>query len=237
MRGIADKRVFITGGCGDIGQAVAKRFLDEGARVVLADIVGNDRGREVAEGLHATNAAYVPCDVTLQASVEQAIRFAVTHLGGLDVAVSNAGMVANAPLVDATEEDWRRTLDVNLTGSFLFAQAAARAMRQNPRGEGGRRGALLFTGSWVQTMPWPQGAAYCASKGGQEMVMKVAAQELAADGITCNIVAPGLVYAGLTRGIYDRDAPFRALVDHTVPLGRMSTAEEVAGAFVFLASD
>jgi NAD(P)-dependent dehydrogenase (short-subunit alcohol dehydrogenase family) len=237
MRGIAGKRVLISGGCGDIGRAVAARFLGEGARVVLADIVPEAEGREAAEALHPANALYTPCDVASKAADEQAVHFTIERLGGLDVAISNAGMVAGAPFLEAREEDWRRTLEVNLTGSFLFAQAAARAMRANPPDAGGRRGTLLFTGSWVQTMPWPEGVSYCASKGGQKMLMKVIAQELASEGITCNIVAPGIVYAGLSRQIYDRDEQYRRRAGQAVPLGRLSTTDEVAGAFLFLASD
>src|SRR5207253_9138332 len=82
-----------------------------------------------------------------------------------------------------------------------------------------------------------QGAAYCSSKGGQVMLMKTLAQELAAKGITANIVAPGFVHAGLTKGIYDRSPVFRRQVNRSIPLGRMSSAAEVAGAFLFLASD
>jgi NAD(P)-dependent dehydrogenase (short-subunit alcohol dehydrogenase family) len=237
MRGIEGKRVLISGGCGDIGRAVAARFVGEGARVVLADIVSPEQGRQHAVALHPTNTFFTPCDVASQSSVQQAVRFAVEQLGGLDVAISNAGTVANAPFLEVREEDWRRTLDVNLTGSFLFAQAAASAMRANLLDAGGRRGTLLFTGSWVQDMPWPQGASYCSSKGGQEMLMKVIAQELASEGITCNIVAPGIVYAGLSKQIYDRDATYRKRAGEAVPLGRLSTTEEVAGAFLFLASD
>jgi len=96
---------------------------------------------------------------------------------------------------------------------------------------------VLFTGSWVQSMPWPEGTTYCASKAAQEMVMKVAAQELASDGITFNVVSPGIVYAGLTKGIYDADEQFRRRADETIPQGRLCSAEELAGAFAFLASD
>ena len=237
MKGIADTGVFITGGCGDIGRAVAKRFLEAGARVVLADILPLARGRAAARALDAKNAAYVRCDVTQAASVDQAFTDALKFLGRLDTVICNAGFVANRPFIEITEKEWEKTLAVNLTGSFLTAQRAARIMLKNPRKGEARRGTILFTGSWVQDMPWPHGSSYCASKGGQVMLTKVIAQELAPQGITAAIVAPGIVYAGLTKGIYDREKRFAKLVDQTVPLMRMSSAEEVAGSFLFLASD
>ncbi len=236
MKGLFHQRVFISGGCGDIGRAVAARFLEEGAHVVLADLLDPEKGAAVAGSLSPTAAHYIPCDATNRSSVEAALAFVLEKLGGLDVAISNAGTVSNQPFVEITEEAWRRTLEVNLTGSFLVAQAAVKAMLRNPRAGTARRGTLLFTGSWVQQMPWPEAASYCSSKGGQEMLMKVIAQEMAPEGITCNIVAPGMVYAGLTKAIYDRDAAFRERTDASVPLGRMSSAEELAGAFAFLAS-
>jgi len=237
MQGIANTGVFITGGCGDIGQAVAKRFLAAGARVVLADLLPPARGRAAARALHPTNAAYVRCDVTRAASVDRALAAALKFLGRLDTAICNAGMVVNQPFVDVTESAWARVLAVNLTGSFLTAQRAARLMLRNRRRGHARRGTILFTGSWVQDVPWPQGASYCTSKGGQQMLAKIIAQELAPHGITAAIVAPGMVYAGLTKKIYDRDRSFARKVDKVVPLLRMSTAEEVAGSFLFLASD
>ncbi len=238
MRGIAGKRVVISGGCGDIGSAVARRFLEEGARVLLCDVLPADVGEARARDLHAENAHYVRCDVTDENAVRAAIARALELFGGIDVAVSNAGAVANQPFLNVREEDFSRTIAVNTTGSLLFARAAALQMMKNPRpSETARRGAILFTGSWVQAMPWPEGTSYCASKGAQEMVMKVAAQELAADGITCNIVAPGIVYAGLTKRIYDTDEQFRKRANETIPQGRLCSADEVAGSFVFLASE
>ncbi len=237
MQGIANTGVFITGGGGDIGLAVAKRFLAAGARVVLADLLPSAKGRAIARSLHPTAAAYVRCDVTRATSVDRAFTAALKFLGRLDTAICNAGMVANEPFVTVTEKNWSHTLAVNLTGSFLTAQRAARLMLKNPRRGRARRGTILFTGSWVQAMPWPGGTAYCTSKGGQQMLAKVVAQELAPHGITAALVAPGMVYAGLTKKIYDRDRHFAKIVDRTVPLLRMSTAEEVAGSFLFLASD
>jgi NAD(P)-dependent dehydrogenase (short-subunit alcohol dehydrogenase family) len=237
MNGISGKRVLITGGCGDIGQAVAKRFLEAGARVMLADLRLLEAGKKVAHDLHPSNAFYSICDIRDKASVEQTVAATAQQLGGLDVAISNAGCVANAPVLEVTLEDWKKTIDVNLTGSFLVGQAAARVMMQNTPSPSGHRGTIIFTGSWVQEMPWPEGASYCASKGGQAMLMKIMAQELAEHGITSNCVAPGMVYAGLTKAIFDRDPIFKNRVNQTVPLGRMSSAEEVAGSFLFLASD
>jgi NAD(P)-dependent dehydrogenase (short-subunit alcohol dehydrogenase family) len=86
-------------------------------------------------------------------------------------------------------------------------------------------------------MPWPNGTSYCTSKAGQQMLAKVMAQELAPEGIAVSLVAPGMVYAGLTKKIYDENKKFAKLVDKTVPAGRMCSAEEVAGSFLFLASD
>jgi NAD(P)-dependent dehydrogenase (short-subunit alcohol dehydrogenase family) len=126
---------------------------------------------------------------------------------------------------------------VNLTGSFLTAQRTARIMVKNRPKANGRRGTILFTGSWVQDMPWPNGASYCSSKAALQMLAKIIAQELAPQGIAVSVVAPGIVYAGLTKKIYDRDKKFANLVDKTVPMGRLCSAEEVAGSFLFLASD
>jgi NAD(P)-dependent dehydrogenase (short-subunit alcohol dehydrogenase family) len=236
MNGLARKRIFISGGCGDIGRAVAARFLAVDARVVMADLLPPEDGSRVAAGLHSSHARYIPCDVTSAASVEAAFRAVEEELNGIDVALCCAGTVANEPFIQITETNWMRTLNVNLTGSLRVAQAAARLMMKNTPDERRRRGVVIFTGSWVQSLPWPEGGSYCASKAGQEMLMKVMAQELAPHGITCNVVAPGIVYAGLSRAIYDRDAVFRRRADETIPLGRLCSAEEVAGAFLYLAS-
>jgi glucose 1-dehydrogenase len=238
MRGIDKTGVLITGGCGDIGLAVARRFLQAGARVVVADRLSTAKGRAVLEEqLRSANVTFVSCDVTRAPSVNAAIAKAESFLGRLDTVVCNAGIAVNQPFLTTTEKAWAQTLAVNLTGSFLTAQRAARVMRKNRRRANGRRGTILFTGSWVQEMPWPNGTSYCTSKAGQQMLAKVMAQELAAEGITVSLVAPGMVYAGLTKRIYDQDRKFAKLVDETVPMGRMCSADEVAGSFLFLASD
>jgi NAD(P)-dependent dehydrogenase (short-subunit alcohol dehydrogenase family) len=238
MRGIDKSGVLITGGCGDIGLAVASRFMDAGARVVLADRQSSFQGKALLKKkFDSKNVHFVSCDVTRAASIDAAFAASMKILRRLDTVICSAGVVLNEPFLTATEEAWAATLAVNLTGSFLPAQRAARIMRKNRRKAHGRRGTILFTGSWVQDMPWPNGASYCTSKAGQQMLAKVAAQELASEGIAVSLVAPGIVYAGLTKGIYDRNETFAKLVDKTVPVGRMCSADEVAGSFLFLASD
>jgi NAD(P)-dependent dehydrogenase (short-subunit alcohol dehydrogenase family) len=237
MRGIDKSGVLITGGCGDIGLAVAGRFLEAGARVVLADLFSAKKGKAVVKKLESPDVAFVSCDVTRAASVDAAFAAAMKFLGRLDTVICNAGIALNESFLTTTEKAWTSTHAVNLTGSFLTAQRAARIMRRNRRKAGGRRGTILFTGSWVQDMPFPNGTSYCSSKAGQQMLAKVMAQELAPHGINVSLVAPGMVYAGLTKRIYDTNRKFAQLIDKTVPLGRMCTAEEVAGSFLFLASD
>ena len=238
MRGIDKSGVFITGGCGDIGLAVAARFLDAGARVMLADRVGAAKAKTaIKRKLGSADVSFVTCDVTRAASVDAAFAAAMRFLGRLDTVICNAGIALNQSFLATTEKAWVSTLAVNLTGSFLTAQRAARIMRKNRRKAGGRRGTILFTGSWVQDMPFPNGTSYCSSKAGQQMLAKVMAQELAPEGINVSLVAPGMVYAGLTKQIYDENKQFAKLVDKLVPLGRMSSAEEVAGSFLFLAGD
>jgi NAD(P)-dependent dehydrogenase (short-subunit alcohol dehydrogenase family) len=236
MDGIKDQRVFISGGCGDIGKAVAARFVAEGARVFLGDLNPFDAGGKIAGELHLDRSFYTYCDVSSTSSVAEAFRLVEETLGGLDVAICCAGSVANESFLKISEENWNRTLNVNLTGSLRVSQTAARLMLKNGPQNNNRRGAIILTGSWVQKFPWPEGGSYCVSKAGQEMLMKIMAQELAADGITCNMVAPGIVYAGLSKTIYDSDHAYRHRADHTVPMGRLSSVEEVAGAFLYLAS-
>jgi 3-oxoacyl-[acyl-carrier protein] reductase len=238
MRGIEKSGVLITGGCGDIGMAVASRFLDAGARVMLADRLSARKGEAIIrEKFGSPNVSFVTCDVTRAASVDAAFAAAAKFLGRLDTVICNAGIALNEPFLTATEKAWTSTLAVNLTGSFLTAQRAARIMLKNRRRSHGRRGTILLTGSWVQDMPFPNGTSYCSSKAGQQMMAKVIAQELAPDGINVALVAPGMVYAGLTKRIYDENKKFAELVDKLVPIGRMSSAEEIAGSFLFLASD
>jgi NAD(P)-dependent dehydrogenase (short-subunit alcohol dehydrogenase family) len=225
--------VAITGGCGDIGRATAQRLHAEGARVTLLDVLDLAKGESIARSIGETP-IYLPTDVTDRRGVDSALKTVAGLQGRLDVVISNAGMVANQPFLEIDFEKWSKTLDVNLNGCFHVAQSAARIMvRQEPRPDG-IRGRILFAGSWVQDMPWPEGSSYIVSKAGVKALARNMAQELASRGIRVNVVAPGIVMAGLSKLVYETDPAFGPRATSAIPLGEFGTAEQVADAFAFL---
>jgi NAD(P)-dependent dehydrogenase (short-subunit alcohol dehydrogenase family) len=226
--------VAITGGCGDIGRATALRLIREGAKVVLLDRASD--GSLGAELRGNPSVTYIPCDVTDRTSVEGAVAKIVGQHQQLDVLIANAGVVANEAFLDVNISNLKATMEVNFFGAFHAAQVAARQMMKQPLSDRGVRGKILFTGSWVQDMPWPEGTSYIASKGALKMLAKVMAQELAAQGIRVNILTPGIVMAGLSKRIYEADPTFRGRVAEAIPLNDMQTAESVADGYAFLCS-
>jgi NAD(P)-dependent dehydrogenase (short-subunit alcohol dehydrogenase family) len=231
---LSELTVAISGGCGDIAQATARRLLQEGARVVALDLAPS-----VAVSpdlLQQSDFSYRRCDVTDRASVDSALDHARTLHGRLDVVIANAGMVANERFLQIDPANLRKTMEVNFFGAFHFAQAAARLMVEQAPSSRGVRGKILFTGSWVQDMPFPEGTSYIASKSALKMMAMVMAQELAEQAVRVNLVAPGIVYAGLSKKLHDADPAFRTRVAAAIPLNEMQTAESVADAFAFLCS-
>jgi meso-butanediol dehydrogenase / (S,S)-butanediol dehydrogenase / diacetyl reductase len=225
MRGLEGKRVVVTGGTSGIGEATSRRFLEEGARVV-ALAVGED---EVA-----TAAARIPgiealrCDVADAAAVEDAFAHADALLGGVDVLVANAGISIRKPFLEIEEADWRRVLDVNLTGVFHCAQQAARRM------VAGGGGVILMTASTNGLTGHPFYADYNASKAGVILLARTMALELA-PAVRVNAVCPGYVLTPMQKSEYTDE--MLAEVNAGIPLGRHASPEEIASLFAFLASD
>jgi NAD(P)-dependent dehydrogenase (short-subunit alcohol dehydrogenase family) len=233
---LLDGRVaLITGAASGIGRAIAERFADVGARVAVADI---DAAAADATA-HAVGGVSLAVDVADEASVDAAVAACVAQLGRLDIAVANAGVLHLSRVVETDLGAWRRVLDVNLTGAFLTARAAAR--RLVAQGEGGR---IILTSSLFGTRGGVENAAYSASKFGVVGLAECLAAELAPDGITVNAVCPGQVDTSMMQAFFhDRGALRRVdpdvVRDETVariPAGRMASAAEVADVFVFLAS-
>jgi len=231
--GIVGKVILVTGGCGDIGRATAAALANEGATVIASDLYQPAEARERLGNWGAPSAIahYVRADVRERADVDAAMVTVVERFDRLDIAISNAGVGKGIPFLDITPDQWDHHLNSNLTGCFHVGQAAARQMVAQGGG-----GLILFTGSWVQEIPWPEIAAYCVSKGGLLMLMRCMARELAPHRIRVNTVAPGIVKAGLAGWQYENEPQYRERVGHVIPLGDMETPRQVAQAFVYLCS-
>lgn len=226
------KRVgLITGGVGDLGYASAVKMAAMGLDVALVDIK-EDTERVEALRANGTKVLYVRADVSSREEVQRAVQSAWDEFGRLDVCMCNAGISMNVPFLEYTVEQWNQHMDVNLNGYFHVTQEVAKRWVA-----GGTKGKIIFTGSWVQDVPYKLIAPYCVSKAGVWMLARCAALELAPHGITVNAIAPGIVEAGLTAREL-RDFPeFREEFMSLIPLGRIQQAEDVADVVGFLVSD
>jgi NAD(P)-dependent dehydrogenase (short-subunit alcohol dehydrogenase family) len=220
--------IAITGAAGDLGHAMSLELVRRGAHVTMIDRVADaDASERIAAVGRVGQCTYVQADVTDRRAIEAALR----AVDPLDVAIGNAGIVASSPFLEVTAEQWQAHLDINLTGCFNVGQVAAQLMVQR-----GRPGLVLFTGSWVGEIPWPEIGPYCVSKAGVRMLARSMARELAAHGIRVNVVAPGIVHAGMARRQYETDPAYARRASVVIPLGEMGTAEQVAQATAFLCS-
>jgi len=226
MRGLAGKRVLITGGASGIGAATAARFLEEGSSVCVLD--RDAKGREQIQRELPGLAGAIVADVRDQKQVQAAFEEALRILDGVDVLINNAGISIRHNFLDITPEEWDQVLAVNLTGAFYVAQAAARHMWQ--RGSG----VILQTASTNGIVGYPYYADYNASKAGLIELTRSMALELAPKVRVC-AVAPGYVLTPMQRAEYS-DAMLEE-VNRRIPLGRHAQPEEVAALFAFLASD
>ena len=225
MRGLEGKRVVVTGGTSGIGEATSRRFLEEGARVV-ALAVGEEEVATAGEDVPGLVA--FRCDVASAEEVADAFARVDEELGGVDVLVANAGISVRKPFLEIEEDDWRRVLDVNLTGVFHCAQQAARRMVA----DGG--GVILMTASTNGLTGHPLYADYNASKAGVILLARTMALELAPT-VRVNAVCPGYVLTPMQRAEYSDE--MLAEVNAGIPLGRHASPEEVASLFAFLAGE
>jgi NAD(P)-dependent dehydrogenase (short-subunit alcohol dehydrogenase family) len=227
---LENKVAVITGGASGIGREIARRFVSEGARVVLGD-VNKDLLAEATAELGADRADSEHCDVTDESDVERLVARAMDRFGQLDIGVNCAGLGALGPVTALPVEQWDLVLDVCLKGVFLATKHEGGAMQSS-----GRPGVIINIASINARQPAQGMSAYCAAKAGVEMLTRVAALELGPSHIRVVGIGPGLIDTPLTQ--YQRDMPaFRDAYLENIPAGRVGTTVDVAAAAAFLASD
>ena len=229
---LAGKVALISGGARGQGACEARLFVNEGARVVIGDIL-DDVGQRTVEELNRASetrrAAYVHLDVTQLDDWEQAIAVAEATFGALHILVNNAGISGQrVSLEEASEEDWQRVIDINQKGVWLGMKTAVPALRR----AGG--GSIVNISSIAGLVGLGSSIAYQATKGAVRLMTKTAAVQYAAEEIRVNSVHPGYIDTDMTKGM---DAARRERLLGLTPLKRMAQPEEVAYGVLFLASD
>jgi len=222
-----DKAVIVTGGAGEMGSSIARRLVDEEAKVVIADVAN---GSALADELSQKgDAVYVRTDVTSEESTEAMARAALDAYGRIDALVNNAGLFTAKPWDELTLADWRERFAVNVEGTFLAAKAVVPAMTEQGRGR------IINIGSDTVWMGTPGFAHYVASKGAVLAFTRAIATELGPRGITSVYVTPTLLETPGTRAAFPQ-GHFDFVLSHT-PIGRFEKPEDVNGLIVFLVSD
>lgn len=226
---LAGLAAVVTGADRGIGRGIALALARAGCRVAVNYLDTDERAKGVVDEIRGSgvDATAVQADVRIAGQVTAMVQTAADRFGRVDVLVNNAGVQTWKKLLDVTEEEWDLVIDTNLKGCFLCTQVTGRHM--NAHGGGG---SIINIGSGSNRTPFPSLAAYTASKGGIEMLTKVAALELAPD-IRVNCVAPGAIEVERTRRELE---DYAGTLGRMTPLRRVGTPEDVADAVVFLAS-
>ncbi len=219
----------VTGGAQGIGRTIARRLSAEGAAVAILD-TNPKTGEQTSAGLRSAGqrSIFYPCDVTNRDQVRQAVQRTTAELGEATILINNAGIGLHAPFLEMSDDMWNQVLHVNLTGAFITAQEVCRHMARN------RRGAVVNMASAAAHMAHSEQAAYAASKAALEALTRVMAFELAPHGVGVNAIAPGTIATDFLKTALTQEA--RAERERRIPVGRLGTAEEVAGVVAFLVS-
>jgi glucose 1-dehydrogenase len=228
---LKNKVALVTGAARGIGYAIAERFVAEGATVVIADVLEAE-GNASAKALKAT---FMSCDVSKSADVNRVVEAIVAQHGAIDVLVNNAAISIVKDFFDVTEADYDAVLGVNLKGTFMLTQAAARHMVQQAKA-GRAPGAIINMSSVNDTLAIPTIAPYTMSKGGVKQLTSVAALSLAPYGIRVNAIGPGSIMTDMLKGVMTDSSARNRILSRT-PMGRVGLPEEMAAIATFLASD
>lgn len=220
----------VTGGLGDIGSAICRDLAIDGFDLVICDLIDEDAGAKRAKTLVGDTGRSVTYHRVDQTDQEGVLRVVMAS-PPLDVVVITAAIVNAQPFLEIDLDKWENQIRVNLTGSFIVAQASAKQMTASSH-----PGHVIFVSSWVSERPWPEISAYSVSKAGVNHLMRQMALELAASGIRANAVAPGIVLAGLAKHQLETEPAYAARVQTAIPLGTLQTADDISQTVRYLAS-
>jgi glucose 1-dehydrogenase len=230
---LKNKVAIVTGGNSGIGQSIVLALAQEGASIVV-DYVVNPQATEALEQQIAKlgdQSIGVDADVSQVTDLQKLVDAAVSKFGRLDIMVNNAGIETRTSVLDTTETQYDRVMDINLKSAFFGTQIAAKQMIK--QGGGGR---IINITSVHEDWPMPNNTAYCLSKGGMRMLTRTAGVELAPHNILMVGVGPGAVATPINLSTMDDPAKLKKL-DAAIPLGRMARPEEIASVVAFLAGD
>ncbi len=235
---LTDRVAIITGGAMGIGRGIALKFAEEGCSVVIADIAARE-GKKTAEELSKKGGEgiFVSCDVTVSRQVQDMVGKAISKFGKIDILVNNAGGVPDpkGSLAEVSEEQWDRSLNLNLKSAFLCCQAVVPHMKKNKYGK------IVNISSLGAVHPAVSVVHYHSAKAGVLGLTYNLAFELAPFNISVNAILPGPVrtpfWEPVTKDIADKDAYFAEIAKKEVPMQRVGTPEDIAGAALFLASE
>lgn len=229
MDSLNGKVALVTGASRGIGRATAERLARDGASIVVNYSKSDAAAEAVVEAIHAAGgkALAVQADIAILNDIRQLLSRTVSHFGGIDILIANAGYSVFKPLMDTTEEDFDLTYAVNAKGTFFCIQEALRHLA-----DGGRIVCISTIGT---VMNMPGGACYFGSKAAIEQFCRVSAKEVAARGITINVISPGFIDTEMLQNVLaavDPEVPDQ-LIEMT-PLARFGTPEDIADAVAFL---
>lgn len=222
---LENQTAIVTGGAVGIGRAIAERYVEDGAEVVIADI-DEDRGQDVAETIGCT---FRECDVTDYDAVEQLVEETVEEHGGLDVIVNNAGVASVTSVEEMELEEWRTIIDTNLDGVMHGTKAALPHLKES-------NGCIINLGSIYGLVGGKGAASYSAAKGGVVNFTQQVAIDYADQGVRVNSICPGFVETPMTEDLLESER-FYSFIEQKTPMDRHGQPEEIAPLAAFLASD
>lgn len=225
---LQNKTAIVTGASSGIGLGIAKLFLQEGANVIFSDI-NEEMGNKIVSEL-GEKATFQKCDVSNSEEVYKLVEDTVEKYGKLDIMVNNAGIAILGGILECTDEDWRKVIDINLSGVFYGTSAAAKAMKATQT-----KGSIINMTSILGIVGFTGTVAYCAAKGGVSNLTRASAQDLAQSEIRVNAIAPGFIQTSMTKDIL-ADEAFNNIVISNTPLGHVGDTDDIAQAALYLAS-